>query len=95
MTIRLVTIVIIVGKSIAKNIESGNMSHGPYSYLRLGKKGLKRLEGGYQSGFVKPGTKFEKRKAARKARVHHIDEDDDFIPDGNFYKKVWGYWEWS
>lgn len=64
------------------------MSHGPKSYLKLGRKGLQKEVGGYQSGFVKPGNRRMKRKASR--RVRHLD-----VPDGNFFKKTWGYWEWS
>lgn len=63
------------------------MSHG--SYLKLGRKGLRKECSGYVNGFVMPGTKFAKRKAARRVRK------DDNIPNGNFYKKLWGYWEWS
>lgn len=76
-----------VGNIIQKNLNT-NMSHG--RYLKLGRKGLRKEVGGWESGFVKPGTRADKRKASRRVR----DEYED-IPDGNFYKKLWGYWEWS
>ncbi len=63
------------------------MSHGPQSYLRLGKKGLRKRYG-YTNGFVKPGTKLAKRRAAR--RVRHTKD----VSDGKEYRKLWGYWEW-
>ena len=65
-----------------------SMSHGPRSYLRLGRKGLQGDLGGYFNGFVKPGTKLDKRRAAR--RVRHAKD----VSDGKEYRKLWGYWEW-
>ncbi len=75
------------------------MSHGPHSYLKI-KKGLQGKElghGFWYNGFVKPATKLDKRKANRKVRQasKRIEEDnDEDVPNGNFYKKLWGYWEW-
>lgn len=43
---------------------------------------------GYINGFVKPGNRFLKRKASKKVR--HTED----IPDGGFFKKLWGWWEW-
>jgi len=66
------------------------MSHGPQSYLKL-RRGLQGKElghGCWYNGFVKPATKLEKRRAAR--RVRH----NGAVSDGNEYKKLWGYWEW-
>lgn len=68
------------------------MSHGPRSVLKI-RKGLQGKDVGHgcwYNGFVKPGDKPTKRRAARRVR----DEDLDDIPDGSFYKKLWGYWEW-
>ena len=67
-----------------------SMSHGPRSYLKI-RKGLQGKElghGFWLNGWVAPATKFEKRRASRRAR-HTKD-----ISDGKEYRKLWGYWEW-
>jgi hypothetical protein len=57
--------------------------------FRYGKKGLRKLLGGWRSSRVMPGNKFFKRKANRRVRY---DED---VPDGNYYKKLWGWTEYD
>lgn len=42
---------------------------------------------GWQSAYVKPCGKFWKRQASKKARKSKLF-------DGNYYKKVWGWFEW-
>jgi hypothetical protein len=56
--------------------------------INYGRKGLYRQLGSYYNGFVKPGNKFYKKKAARRMRYNGD------VPNGNFYKKMWGWWEW-
>jgi hypothetical protein len=59
--------------------------------IKMGaRKNLKQY-GGYLSGFIKPGNRFLKRKASKKVRA----TDDDDIPNGCFFKRLWGWWEWS
>ena len=64
------------------------MSHGNSSYLRLGRHGLLGDLGTYYSGFVKPGTKEDKRRASKRVRRASN------VPNGKAFRKYWGYWEW-
>jgi hypothetical protein len=67
-----------------------SMSHGPRSYLRI-RKGLQGKDVGHGhwfNGFVKPSTKQEKRRAAK--RVRRIEN----VPDGKAFRRAWGHWEW-
>ena len=66
------------------------MSHGSSSYLKI-RKGLqgKHLgHGCWFNGFVRPSTKFDKRRASKRVR-HAAD-----VPNGKAFRKEWGYWEW-
>ncbi len=86
----------IVGNTTLKKRKVSVMSHGPHSYLRI-KRGTHKELGTWYNGFVKPATKFEKRKATRKVRQASkriSDDNDEDVPNGSFYKKLWGYWEW-
>jgi len=64
------------------------MRSGYYPF-RYGKRGLRKLLGGWQNGHVMPGNKLLKRKANRRVRYNGD------VPNGNFYKKMWGWMEWS
>lgn len=58
--------------------------------LQLGKRKSQKLYGcRYVSDWVKPGDKFTKRQANKKFRKYSN------AVSGCFYKKVYGWFEWS
>lgn len=65
------------------------MGYSSKDYLRLGRKGEWKRNGGYwESGYVIPATKFWKRNANKRVRKSKN------IPNGGAYKKFWGWHEW-
>jgi hypothetical protein len=51
------------------------------------RKGALSKHGGWVNGFIQPTGKIQKRRASKRARRLHV-------PDGNFYRKTYGWWEW-
>ena len=49
---------------------------------------IRRSSYRYDSGFVQPAGKFWKRQAAKKVRKAICFDD-------SYYKKLWGWFEWS
>jgi hypothetical protein len=61
---------------------------GTRARLKLGKKGLRKELGGWQSGWVQPSSKIPKRWASKRAR-----RTKD-LQNGTFYKKTTDWFEW-
>ena len=57
--------------------------------MKLSKGLLKRNNGYWDSGYVKPATKFQRRNMNKRVRRNKN------IPNGGAYKKLWGWFEWS
>jgi hypothetical protein len=54
-----------------------------------GHKGERKRTGEWISTWVKPKGKFWKRNSNKKIRK------SDSVSGGGFFKKVWGWFEWS
>jgi hypothetical protein len=52
------------------------------------KKGMRRKDG-WVSAWTKPKGRFWKRNSNKKVRRN------DAVSNGGFFKKVWGWFEWS
>jgi hypothetical protein len=65
------------------------MGYSSKDYMKIS-KGLMKRQGGYwDSGYVKPATKVQRRNMNKRVRRSKN------IPNGGAYKKLWGWFEWS